>query len=249
MRRKRIALASEELDQRRVAAHQVHRRLGGVAAGQLQRIEVAVAFEEARDGEAVVEREPALEAVVHVELGPDRDRAAGGGADRVHDLAREAGAVLDRAPEAVTAAVVVGREELAEQVAVADVHLEPVEPGVDGEARRGRELPLDLRQVVLRHRAREALGVQAERPRRSERLRPRRLRVGEPSRVAELDRRLRALGVHRVGEATQARARPPDASRSDRERCDPRRRPSNTRASSWRRRRRRARGASRSARR
>ena len=59
------------------AAHEEHRRLGGVAAGQLQRVERAVRFEAVRaTARPSSMREPVREAVLHVELRPDGDARA-----------------------------------------------------------------------------------------------------------------------------------------------------------------------------
>ncbi len=181
-----------------------------MAAGQLQRIEMAVGGEQLRDGDPVVGAEAVREAVLHVELGPDRDAAAGRLPHGCHDAARIARAILEAAAVLVAAAVVVGREELAQQVPVADVHLEPVEARVDRQPRRRREVVLDPVEVGVGHRARETLGVDAERAGRAERALAGRFRIGEPARVSELDRGFRARGVDRVGETREpvARRRP-----------------------------------------
>ena len=73
----------------------------------------------------------------------------------------------DAAP-AVVAPVQLGAEERAQQVAVAEVQLEDVEAGVDGEARGGGEVADDPREVVLGRGPREPHRLRREHPGRGE---------------------------------------------------------------------------------
>ncbi len=88
-----------------------------------------VVLEHPGDLDALVQPQAARHAVGHVELGGDRRAAPHRLADRRHHLAGEAGAVLQRAAPPVGAPVELGAEEGAQEVVVAEVDLEAVEPG------------------------------------------------------------------------------------------------------------------------
>ena len=122
-----------ELGQRRVAPEEVHRVGERAAPGELERIERAVRFEEPGDLDALVEPQSPLHAVGHVELGRDGRVRADGVAHGAQHGAGEAGAVLHRAAELVVASVELRAQEGAEEVVVADVHLDGVEARLDGE--------------------------------------------------------------------------------------------------------------------
>ncbi len=92
------------------------------------------------------------------------------------------------------------REELAEQVAVAEVELDRVEARPPRRTRaRAREVAGDARDLGLGDGARAAHGERAEDRRRREAAAPGARR--DRARVADLRRDRGALGVHGVGEA------------------------------------------------
>ena len=71
--------------------------------------------------------------------------------DRAHDFEREARAVLERPAVLVRSVVDRGREELGDEVAVAAVHLDPVQLGLAGAAGGLGEAVDDLVDLRLRH--------------------------------------------------------------------------------------------------
>ena len=122
-----------ELGQWRVTPEEVHRVGERAAPGELQRIERAVRLEQRGDLDALVEPQASVHAVGHVELGRDRRVRADGVAHGPQHGAGESGAVLHRTAELVVAPVELRAEEGAEEVVVADMHLDGVEARLDRE--------------------------------------------------------------------------------------------------------------------
>ena len=112
---------------RDLATEQVHRVLQRAAAGELERVERAVGLEQPGDLEALVEPQPARHAVGHVELRDDRHLGRRRLRDRAHDLAGEAGSVLQLPPNLSPRLLRLGLRERAEQVVVTEVDLDAVE--------------------------------------------------------------------------------------------------------------------------
>jgi hypothetical protein len=110
-------------------------------------VERAVLFEQLGELQALLEPQAALDAVGHVELRQHRHLAVSDSAHRVDDPSGERGAVLDASAELVAAPVEVGAEERAQQVVVAEVDLERVEPGFDRDAGCTLEVGHDLVEV------------------------------------------------------------------------------------------------------
>jgi hypothetical protein len=94
----------------------------------------------ARHLQAVFDVQSAGEAVFHVQLRVHGGLTCRGVTHGPQHLAREASAVLDVAAPRIAATVVEWAEELTQQVAVPDVHLERIETGCDGELRRAAEV-------------------------------------------------------------------------------------------------------------
>src|SRR5690606_19741430 len=92
-------------------------------------IEQALALEGARDGDAVLEAEAALLALVDRQAHADEEAVADALPDNLVDLEAEAATVLQAAAIGIAAPVHHGREELADQVA-ARQRLQAVEPAL-----------------------------------------------------------------------------------------------------------------------
>src|SRR5690606_4666195 len=123
------ALGGGELPQGDLAPEQVHAVGVGAAAGELESVEVPVGLQQPGELEALVEPQPAVDAVGHVELRPHGQAVADRPPHRLDDPAGEAGPVLEAAAVLVAPAVEVRAHERAEQVAVAEVQLDAVEAG------------------------------------------------------------------------------------------------------------------------
>ena len=108
-------------------------------------IESSIVVPLALPGEQIVVVVDGGDLELHVEVVADL------GADRAHDLEREARPVLERAAVLVVAVVDRRREELRDQVAVAAVDLDPVGAGLARAARGLREALDDLLDLGLRH--------------------------------------------------------------------------------------------------
>src|SRR5439155_2371622 len=128
------------LFQRTVSAEQVHRVRERAAAGQLERVQRLILFEQPCDLDAFVDVQAAAHAVAHVELGRDGDFAVDGVADGARNLAWESRAPRHVTAVAVRAAVQLGAHERAEQVPVPEVQLDRIEAGLDRDGGRAREL-------------------------------------------------------------------------------------------------------------
>ena len=137
---------------------------------------------------------------MHVHLDYHAHVVAGGFHDLLHHELHEAHAVLEAASELVAAVVGVGREELADQVAVAGVDLHAVESGLAGEVHGMAEVVGDAEYLVLAQSAHEGGGVEVEAGRGPDGGAAAGGAVGHVAAVAELYGGLGALGVDCIGE-------------------------------------------------
>ena len=235
----------DELLDRRPAAEEVHRVEQRAAPGHLEGVDGAVLLDPLRGLDGLLDGDPAPDAVGHVELGEDRDPVTDRVAHRPQDAAREPGPVDQRAAVLVLAVVDLRAEERTGQVAVPQVHLDGVEPGLDrpgrGRGVRGR----DALEVGLPGLARDAEGHVREAGARRERRQPVAARVRHRTGVSDLGRDRGALGVDGIGQLPRARASPRRSTGSGRARCVPPARRRSRRRWSCRPRRRRTRGGSR----
>lgn len=129
----RVAHGGGELAYRGVAAEEVHRVEQGAARGEFEGVDATVLLEPPGHLQALVQPKAAGDAVVHVELGEDRDPVTDGLADGAGGVPGHPGAVGERAAVLVLALVELRAEEGAGEVVVAEVDLDGVEAGLDGE--------------------------------------------------------------------------------------------------------------------
>ena len=116
-----------------LAAHDVHRCFADEAAAEHQCMGAAL-LQAMGHLQGLVQLHAAAEAVAHVHLDDDGHVGAGGLHDLLHHHVHEAHAVLQRAAEEVVPVVGGGGEELADEVAVAGVYLDGIEPGFAGQS-------------------------------------------------------------------------------------------------------------------
>ena len=153
----------------------------------------------------VVERVAAGHALVGGQAEDDGEVLADLLAHGVEHHAREAGAVLWAAAEFVGAVVHRGGEELAQQVAVAAVHLDGVEAGDLRAARCLAVLAGDGFQLLARERARRGAAGFRREIRRGNGLHARAAFHGRRAGVVDLHRDAGAVAVQRFGELVEAR--------------------------------------------
>jgi hypothetical protein len=187
-------------------AQQRHGRAGGEADGQLDQVQRAIGLQHPDHLDAVVSLQTAAEPVLHVQLGRDSGAVPGPGADGLDRLARETGAPIDVPAVLVPATVGPRRQELAEQVAVADVDLDGVEACLDGQPASGFEVAEQPVEVLLGRSLGERHGSRRERAGWAQGRLPGHVRRGEPPGVPQLDTRGSALRVDGICQAPQ----PPD---------------------------------------
>ena len=165
-------------------------------------------LEGARHGDRVIDVQPSRDTVIKVRLGEDRSLRTDGFAYRAHHLEREAHAVLERPAVGVAATIAMRAEELAEEVAMAEMHLDRVEAGHEGTARSTNEVPLGPFEILGAHRAREGHALQGtigvERERRTEGALPTETFVlAEATTVPHLEHRGGPFAVYGLGDAAQ----------------------------------------------
>ena len=112
--------------------HRAHHADARRADAHVHEVDETGARQPRRDLGAVVGTEavPVARFLVADEPHADRDRRTDRGAHRLEHLDREPHAIVERAAVLVGAEVVLGREELVDEVAVRGVHLDAVEAGV-----------------------------------------------------------------------------------------------------------------------
>ena len=181
------------------SAHDLHRGAAHESGGEHEGVRTGL-FEFPGDLDAFFGLHALPEAVVHVDLDNHSHVVAGGFHDPVHHQIHEAHAVLETASELVFAAVGVGGEELAYQVAVAGVYLHAVEPGFAGEIHCGAEVVGNLKDFIPAQPAHEGGGVEVESRGGPDRGAAAGRAVGHVSAVAELNGGLGAFGMDGVGE-------------------------------------------------
>ena len=118
-----------------LAPEQVHGVGQGAAAGEGERVESSVGLEQPGHLDALFEPQPPRYPVGHVELGRHRHGVVDGVSDGADHLAGEAGSVLDASAPLVASVIELRAQERAQEVVVAEVDLDAVEPGVDDLAR------------------------------------------------------------------------------------------------------------------
>ena len=189
-----------------VAPEEVHGILQRAAPGQLDGVEATIFLQHPGDLDALVDPQPAGHAVGHVELGGDSQPVAHGVADSPDNGAWEPGPVLERAAPLIGAAVELGAEELAGEVAVAQVYLDGVEPAVGDDPRRTAEVVGDAGDVLRGDRpgALHRQGTEHGRGRQPAMPGGR----GHGARVADLGGDGRPFAVDHVGQPLQPRDGP-----------------------------------------
>ena len=200
-----LGLGGDELAHRHVTAEVVHAVEQRATAGELERVEVTVRLEQPGDRQALVEPQPAGDAVSHVELGDDRHARRCRPPDGFDHPAREPRPVLDAAAVVVAALVEIRAEERAQQVVVTQVDLDAVEPRLGGQLGRAHEVGDHLVELSLGRAADQPHRGGAEPGGRRQRGLSVRSRVGHQPGVTQLRGRSRTVLVHRVHQANQSR--------------------------------------------
>jgi hypothetical protein len=186
-----------------VTPEEVHAVGQRAAAGELQGVELPVGLQQRGHREALVDPQPALHPVVHVQLAEDGDAVAGHVAHGLDHPPGQAHPVLDGAAVLVGAVVQVGAEERAQQVVVTQVDLHRIEPGGHRHLGGPPEVGHHVVDLGGRGRLHPAHGGCAHAGGRRQGWAPVGPGVGHQAGVADLGRHQAALVVHGVGEPLQ----------------------------------------------
>ena len=162
-------------------------------------------FEIARHFDAVVDFEPAAEAVAHVCLDQHRHIAAGSFHRLLHTYFHEAHPVFERSAVFVAPPVRVRRQELADQVAVSGVYFDGVESGFAGQFHGRAERFSYSGDFVFAQPPHEGGGVDVESGRSGQRRAAADAPVRHVAAVSDLDSGGGAFGVDGVGDPAQTR--------------------------------------------
>lgn len=145
-----MALDRDHLGQRCAPAQQIERIFAGEPTAGDDRVDTFV-LQRAREHHCVRERGTAREAVDQVDLRHHRQLRH----DRphpTHDLERQSHATFAGSAPPIAAPIGRGAEELAQEVAVAEVELDRIEAGLAREHGRSHERLDHRRDVFLAHR-------------------------------------------------------------------------------------------------
>ena len=160
-------------------------------------------LELAGDEDAFVDFDASFESVAHVGLDDDSHVVTGRLHHLLHAHAHEAHAVVERTAVLVATVVGIGREELADEVAVSGVNLYGIESGIAGVVDRLAEGTGHRLDFVLVHASYEGGRVEVESGRGRDGYLPGRAAVRHVAAVPQLDGGFGSLGMNGVGDAAQ----------------------------------------------